>query len=794
VPDPKPSSISGQIRERAGKAGEQPGPRQGVLLVFALAAASGIFLYRDYLFFERAFVFDGFACDTITQFFPITYFWITRVLAGDFSPWSFQLDMGTNVYGLLLNLNPFDLPLILFGPQGFTDALPFINLCKHLAAALLFYAFLCRLGIDRRAAVCAALCYAFSGYMLINGHWYHYPNYAVFLALLLCLFERWLQTGRWLAFVLVLGFVQLKGELQLFQAGLFFAGYIPFRLASRPSFAWSKLVKVYCLFGVLYLLGMLVNGYALLPSVLNITESGRGGEVMGRFSLLAGFLHFLALQDGEGMFSILARFLSSDMLGSFAAYQGKANYFEGPAVYMGLLPLVLLPCFLVLAARQGQWRFPLFALFGMIPLFFPNIREFANGMASSTFKYITLYSITVLLIVFAHGLDTLFRNAGRLRLQLFGSTIAWMVIFLAVYAASFPHSRDGAGLLPLGMLLLWASVWLVPSGRPAAGYLGPVIMTALAVELVLAGSITMSGQPGALKPGFIQRGENYFDPGVNAALARVREDGGFFRVERNFYSGGLNDALVQGYYGTSSYFGFVRPGIIDFYRTMELSEDSPRLDSYRYGLERREELHSLLAVKYFLSRDASGPPDGYRLDERVGGVSVYRNDRWMPPGSLCTAQVPRKDFDGLDRAAKDRLLLSACVVESAFPDIPLIPGAGARLEGPGSGTLQTNIFFPEEFGGERIAGRASVPAAGILFFPVPYDRGWQAKVNGRAAELSRINIGFAGLALPAGEHAVELRYMPPFSRAGWYVSLFAVLMVSLLYWRYPEIRVGKADA
>ncbi len=53
--------------------------------------------------------------------------------------------------------------------------------------------------------------------------------------------------------------------------------------------------------------------------------------------------------------------------------------------------------------------------------------------------------------------------------------------------------------------------------------------------------------------------------------------------------------------------------------------------------------------------------------------------------------------------------------------------------------------------------------------------GWKATVDGRDADVERVDYLFRGVRLGAGTHTVEFRYEPLSFRIGWIVSLIALL-------------------
>ncbi len=123
-----------------------------------------------------------------------------------------------------------------------------------------------------------------------------------------------------------------------------------------------------------------------------------------------------------------------------------------------------------------------------------------------------------------------------------------------------------------------------------------IILLIVVIELALFSRTTIKRNiRWSLDPGFIKRGgvPQYFGKNTLRALEYLKSiDNGFYRIEG--FKRSRNAAVVQGCYGTSGYFGFARPGIVDFHETMRLSRKSPRLASYRDGLDMRNRLHTLL--------------------------------------------------------------------------------------------------------------------------------------------------------------------------------------------------------
>ena len=82
-----------------------------------------------------------------------------------------------------------------------------------------------------------------------------------------------------------------------------------------------------------------------------------------------------------------------------------------------------------------------------------------------------------------------------------------------------------------------------------------------------------------------------------------------------------------------------------------------------------------------------------------------------------------------------------------------------------------------------IRGTIKLSKAKLLFFSIPYDSGWKARVDGKRQSLEIVNIGFMGLMLDKGEHAIELEYEQPLLVPGAIVSAAGIALYIFLVWR-----------
>lgn len=71
----------------------------------------------------------------------------------------------------------------------------------------------------------------------------------------------------------------------------------------------------------------------------------------------------------------------------------------------------------------------------------------------------------------------------------------------------------------------------------------------------------------------------------------------------------------------------------------------------------------------------------------------------------------------------------------------------------------------------------------FIQFPIPFEKGWKAYINGEKQEVLQANYAFIGLALKEGENEIRLIYRPPYFELALSLSVFSMLLAWLIYRR-----------
>jgi hypothetical protein len=182
---------------------------------------------------------------------------------------------------------------------------------------------------------------------------------------------------------------------------------------------------------------------------------------------------------------------------------------------------------------------------------------------------------------------------------------------------------------------------------------------------------------------------------------------------------------------------------------------------------------ALPALRLLSVTDIAQDPDDPRIPARIlplaynrPDLRVYRLSGTLPRAGVVSAQR----VVGGDDAQLD------AVLESSFDgrrtvvtDHPL-PGLTGGASAGSAGTARIVSYEPEKVVVDATASRPSELVLTDLSFP-----GWKAKVDGKSADVHRVDYLLRGTNLPAGRHRIEFSYEPLSFRAGWILSLIALL-------------------
>jgi hypothetical protein len=671
------------------------------------------------------------------------------------------------------------------------DAHAWIAALKWWAAALGMFGLGRALGMRMPGALLAGLVYGFSFWMVAHVTWPHASVWA-WIPWMLLAAERLLRrpdlvSGAALALVTGAQFLGGHPESSFHAVGvtvLFFA----LRAAqARHEGGLARRTAAFCA-------ALATGGLLAACMILPFTEL---------------LFNSSDLADREGT-AIDAHLPTKFLLAAFLPdYWGRATatltepFQLVRTFYAGGLALMLAVAALVLRPRTERVAIAAFGAVSLavvvgVPPFLPLVTRLPV-LSSGHNRFAVLWLLSLALLA-GWGLDEVAARAGtpkrRRRVELavgalFAVPIAWVLL------SDLPSGLDGVVGIATGLdkppdplsdtpgaddAIRFASllVWLVLGGAALAllvlrlrGRIGPSAFVLVALGLAAAD---------LLKAGM---GHN---PAIERADAKLPDSEAIRVLEREpssrFASMTLEipENVLSLRHGLLEARGYDLP-LIKRYDRLWRSQVEPECPSQVEGVlgpycirlalisATPRALHTLrtLAVQRLLQPSTQPPLESPELSTVYEGRDgrIYRIRDALPRAWIATAQRVVADEKEALAAVADPEFDARRAVVSEEP-LEGVPAGTGNPEAAG----EARIVRDEP---EHVTIEADATAPGVLVLADTWFPGWTATVDGRDAEIAKVDYVHRGVPLTAGRHVVDFRYRPLSWTIGWITSLLTLL-------------------
>lgn len=782
-------------------------PRQSRWLLFSLPAVSllllGALTFSRFLFGNAILLYKDIGSDSLRSYYPDFVHLSDYIRTEGFPSWSFHVGMGQDLAyatGYLIWQ-----PITWLPREWIAHALVFQHLAKILIVGLLFFRFLQLRRLEAPAPLLGSLLLALSAYMCMGSCWYPLTDEVICFAAILLGIEEALQHRRWVILALATALVGMINPFYLYLCALFLLVYVPFRLFGQYAWQPRIILRICLALGAVAALGVGLGAIVTLPYLDIILNSPRGSGATSAAATLSSFPLFGLESAGHYITAILRPF-ANDLLGAGDNFQGWQNYLEAPLTYCGLLCLVIFPQALVGGTRRSGIIYILFLAGMVIPTVFPWFRYLFWLFQGDYYRTYSLFwilgAITLSMVAFSR-----YAEGRPLNLWILAGTIILLIgILYFPFEELQTHISPGLKRVATIYLLLYAIALTVGQFAKRQTLAAYLILGLAAVELVQFDRITVSDRKTVTKQEL-----NHGMAGTDESTEAVRDikgtDKTFFRITKLHLSDlgtetNPNDAMLLGYYGTSSYSSFNNLNYIGFLLAVDAIPTRFETDTrWVVGLAGNFVLSMFAGEKYALAEDPlpfQKAPQ-YELIRPYGKHHLFRNNLFLPLGLTFTHYLPEDQFRQLPRDDKEQVLLAVAVLSSkeqapeqglaliTVPELKIEMEASsfpAMIEKRRRSALELTSFRQS-----RIQGNVRLDQKSVLILQTPFDRGWRAFQDGQKVPVLKADIGLLGVALDAGQHKIELRYRNPVLIPGIAITIAAFLLLVVSLWRWPRLRL-----
>ena len=626
-------------------------------VMYTLAFFFGAYLiYNIFHEFGRTFLWIE---DGVYQHFPAFHYvcdTVKGLLKHDGSlstilPFNFTLGQGGDI---LTTLNSYDYT----DPISWLCAMVFpLSELRRYALMVFVKLWLCGAAFSvfcfttekrsRRAVLCGALTYMFSGAVLyVFVRHPNYVNWAYFLPLLLAGVELYRRKGKKYLLILSVTMNLVISFYTFFINAILLAVYVVTlsicnivkeKQARGRMFRTELWLDVRTAF--LCAIGAAVAAAVLIPTIFAFLQNPRTGELTGYTDS--------ALQYEQGYYESL-----------FATLFIPFSTVSGYSTFIGLFPVIFVAIGAMFTQRKKFTHLKVLLILFAVFLCVPIMGRLLNGMgyATSRWAYAVPFLGGVILVEVFELLPKLSDNMKRWIL-IAGATY---ILYCFVRAGIRNGDLKIAAMVAIGWTLL--VFYFITKMNENVYRWSMVGLCVLSVGFAV--STTFRPGSGDYVSAFRKQSEfssTYNDSSKALSGKSTPED--FFRVESKemrVNSDGFNKVN-----STGMWWSMMPASTYDYYNSFELC--SVHQNCNFKGLDDRTALLELAAVRYYTAnkKDCDLVPFGYTLNEELSTekYNVYENENALPIAYAIDSYITKEKYDAYSPIEKQEALMQAIVLD-----------------------------------------------------------------------------------------------------------------------------------
>lgn len=703
--------------------------------------------------------------------------------------WNWYTDLGSNFigsYSFYTLGSPFFWISMIFPADIFPYLIGPLLILKYSIACLTAYMYIQRFIKYKPYALIGAALYTFSGFQMVNLMFNHFHDVVALFPLLLIGLEELIEKKRFILYSLA---VALLSTLSFF----FFEGqviYLVIYFCVRfLSYDLKKYIKEVpkCLAGGL--LGMAISGWILIPSILYTLQNPRVGN---------GFFYgadALVYDKDRYLILLKAFFMPAEVPQEISAII-KYN-FMSCEIYLPLAGGVL-AVLLVFSTKTWITRLlKVSAIFLLIPIL---NSVFSGFNVVPYFRWLYM-PILILSLASAKALeDTACKDRKKIIsvFALYTGILVCLVIYLRYWPWGYEQKgciTDGANfkryliITVLGLIITFIAVNINKNKRKAQ-----LLLTGISLCSIILGVWHIYRTQAYYGD---ESTEKYVENFLNLKDEIKLENSENYRINIDNNIGGdipeyltSNLSLILEKPSVESYHSNISPSIYKFYESLGITREgnvATIIPNDQFGI------FDFLSVKYTITRD-----------EKTKEIVVEENENFLPIGLNYKYYIPRSEFMQIDQNIRHQILLKAVVVNDE--DIPQIETLLRKIPDSELNKISKNDYVSDvkqlqentvkNFDRYNSGFKAEFNAAQetYIYFSVPYDKGWTARVNGEKIKILEEN-GFMLIPVTQGDNFIEFEYEVPGFKVGIICSIVSILgciAYTAINYRYKSIR-GKLN-
>lgn len=753
------------------------GFKNNYLNVFILGVITSFVIFLPFLIKDNGlFLFYGDYDVQQIPFYKLAHNAVTSGATG----WDWNTDLGVNFigsYAFYLLGSPFFWITTIFP----TAVLPYLMapllMLKFGLTAVTSYAFISRFTQYKSTAMLGALLYAFCGFNIYNIFFNHFNEVVMIFPLLLIGVEELVYNNRRGGFALVVALSALVNYYFFFGQVIFVVIYFIIRCTDKT---FPVTLKKFFILAFEAVIGLLISAVLILPAIMSIIENTRlGNTLLGydllfyskpqRYGLIFSSLLFPPdiparpnfFPDTDAKWASVSLFLPMfSIAGILAFFKGTKNHWAKKILITSAI-FALIPG---LNALFSAMNYNYYARWYYMPLLImAMVTCIAIEKYPKQFKF-GLSATAILIGVFA--------IIGILPKDVDGTTKFF----------SMPEFPDRfwayVAIAIVGVLI--TSLLVVMTIRHKY-YMKVAIFGILSITVVYSVMIIATGK---------SAGQGYDVVATRAIDGRdkiiLEETDQFYRIDT--YGELDNLGMFWGMPTINAFHSVVPPSTMDYYESIGgergvASRPEPEMIGVR----------GLNSVKYSFSDETkhTSPMVGFEYYDTQNGYDIFENDYFIPMGFTYDQFITENQLEACPESQKDRLLLKGLLLSDedyekynylmpslttnqSYSDLLNDDEYFKMCETLADNSATKFVVDKDGFDAEIIMDEEN-----LVFFSVPYEKGWSATVNSIITPVIKVNNGFMAVYAPKGTNTIRFDYVTPQLFEGLIITIVSLLVLAI---------------
>lgn len=721
--------------------------------------------------------------------------------------WNQYTDLGANFigsYSFYLLGSPFFWLTVPFPVESLQFLMGPLLMLKFACAALSGYIYLHRYVRNKNYAIIGALLYAFSGFSIYNVFFNHFHEAIIAFPLMLAALDEYMYKRRRGVFILAVAFCCITNYYFFVGQVTFTLIYFFLRLLCK---SWRISMRDFLLLLLEAVLGVGISCALLIPSVYSVLQNNRTQN------LINGWNAVLYNKNQRYLHILQSFFFPPDLPARPNFTPESESKWASLGAWLPLFGMTGVIGWLQL--RRKHWLKKMLWIL-LLMAFVPFLNS-AFQLENSSYYARWFYMLTLMM-----SLSTIqaleYRPVNWKRAVTWTSVITFSIAAIIGFMPSITTEDDGTKTYQFGLMQyptrFWTYVAIAAISIALVVYLLQFCrknekrflrctITVLSIVCVLysvyfiALGKTQSADPSKHIIPYALNG------GKDVNLPDLRDDA----VRTDFYEALDNSGMFWHVKTIQTFHSIVPGSIMDFYDTIGVQRDvASRPDTTHYALR------GLTSVKWLFDQDGDDKQfagqnnekpqmPGWIYQGNANGFDIWENQYYVPMGFSYDYYISRESFDKASESTRELLLMKAMVLSdeqiealghllSPLPDNLKVYTEDAYLQDCVNRAKEACSNFRYT----QTGFTAEVNASGenLVFFSVPYEPGWTAKVNGEPTAIRQVNIGFMAVEVPKGEKVIiEFTFRTPGLTLGILGTCLSILLSALYLYIMRQIKAEK---